>query len=110
MRMTPTDRRAALEQMPTNHYSRRMFFLSLKVTAAAHEGLTAEQQRRFDTELQPAVRRIQTIQQRSNMRGLLAIYIDRANTIFDDIMGTEWHPRPDNPIQRQCQTELLVSL
>lgn len=111
MRLDPTQRKAALDQMPEGHYSRRMFFLGLKLAALTHEHhtLTIGQQQRM-TELRTDVERILANQQRSNMRGRLALQIQKADATFNDIMGEDWHPRDDNPIQRQCREQLLTSL
>lgn len=110
MKMNPAERHQALNSMPANHFARTMFILGLKTTAAAHDNMSQHQRDRLDRELLPALRRITALQQRTNMRGLLAGRIDQANQLFNDIMGDDWHPRPDNPIQRQCQTELLLEL
>lgn len=109
MKLTPTQRRAALDKMG-NGYQKQMFMLGLRIQAAAHDGLTVEQQRRFESELLPAVERIKANQKRETKRGLLAIQIQRATSIFTSIMGDDWHPRPDNPVQRECQADLLISL
>lgn len=110
MRMTPGRRRDALAQM--TGYQKQMFILGLRLKAMQHEAgsLTVEQKRRLEGELLPAVRRIQENQQRATMRGLLGLQIQRAAALFAEIMGEDWHPRPDNPVQRECQRDLLTSL
>jgi len=108
--MTPAARRAALDQMPANHYSRRMFFLGLRLTAAAQDGITADQKRRFEAELLPLIERIKNNQKRDKRRGALALQVQRADETFYAIMGADWHPRPDNPTERQCRAELLIGL
>lgn len=109
MRLTPSDRRQALANMG-NGYQKQMFLLGLRCKALEHEEISAEQKRRLESELLPAIRRIQENQQRGNKRGLLAIQIQRATAIFADIFGDDWHPRDDNPVQRECIADLQTAL
>lgn len=109
MRLTPAERREALAQMG-NGYQKQMFFLGLRCKAIEHETITVEQKRRFESELLPAVRQVAANQTRANKRGLLALQIQRATAIFASIMGEDWHPRDDNPIQRECVAELQTAL
>ncbi|UCZ89053.1 hypothetical protein [Gordonia sp. WA4-43] len=108
MKLRPAQRREALAKMG-NGYQKQMFLLGLRLQAAAREPMTAEQQRRIQSELQPAVERIKANQTRANQRGLLALQVQRATSIFYDIMGDDWHPRPDNPVQRECMADLQTS-
>lgn len=109
MKLTPAQRRQALAQMG-NGYQKQMFLLGLRLQAAVREPLSVERKRRLESELQPALERIKANQQRGNKRGLLALQIQQATAIFADIMGPEWHPRDDNPVQRQCIAELQTAL
>ncbi|QHB37301.1 hypothetical protein SEA_GUDMIT_73 [Gordonia phage Gudmit] len=92
------------------NYAAQMLFLGLKCKALEHEEISDEQRRRLETELLPAVRTIAANQQRENKRGLLAIQIQKATSIFADIFGDDWHPRDDNPVQRECIDELQTRL
>lgn len=113
MRLSPAQRKAAFDQMG-NGYQKQMFLLGVKLKAVAWEatqgGVTEEQKRRLESELLPATQRIKSNQRRADKRGLMAIQIQRATSIFDDIFGENWHPRPDNPVQRECQNDLLITL
>ncbi|UYL86923.1 hypothetical protein SEA_RAVENCO17_73 [Gordonia phage RavenCo17] len=109
MRLAPAQRKKALANMG-NGYQKQMFMLGLRCRALQHEVVTVEQQRRIDSELLPAIRRVHENQQRGNKRGLLAMQIQRANAIFVAIFGADWAPRPDNPIERECLADLQTSL
>lgn len=109
MRLTPAERREALADMG-NGYQKQMFILGLRCKALEHETVTIEQKRRLESELLPAVRQIHANQTRAKQRGLLALQIQRATAIFASIMGEDWHPRDDNPIQRECIADLHTPL
>ncbi|WP_439030232.1 hypothetical protein [Gordonia terrae] len=109
MRLAPAQRKKALANMG-NGYQKQSFLLGLRCESLRHEVVTAEQQRRIESELLPAVRRVLENQQRGNKRGLLAMQIQRANAIFADIFGEKWRPRADNPVERECLADLQTSL
>lgn len=109
MRLTSAQRREALAKMG-NGYQKQMFLLGLRCKALEHEQITVEQKRRLESELLPAIRRIHENQQKRNKRGLLAIQIQQATTIFAGIFGDDWHPREDNPVQRECIADLQTAL
>lgn len=89
-----------------------MLRLGLRMKAIAHDkdALTADQRHRLDSELLPVIKRIQTASTSTNLRGHTAALADQADALFADIMGAAWTPRADNPVERECQAELLVSL
>ncbi|QOC55996.1 hypothetical protein PP494_gp66 [Gordonia phage Matteo] len=109
MKLRPAQRREALAKMG-NGYQKQMFLLGLRCKALEHEQISSEQKRRLESELLPAIRRVHENQQKRNKRGLLAIQIQQATSIFADIFGADWHPRPDNPVQRECMADLQTSL
>ena len=109
MSRTAGQRRAALDDMPRSHYSRRAFALGLKAQAIVAEGVTDIQRSRLESELQPIVQRIQVLTGQTNLRGELAAQLDRAHAALDDI-APGWVPRPDNPVERQCRDELGYSV
>ena len=99
-------------EMPYRDRGRTMFRLGLRMKAIAHDKdtVTAEQRRRLEAELLPVLKRVQAAATSTNLRGHITALADQADTIFADIMGADWRPRPDNPVERECQAELLVSL
>lgn len=112
MKLDPQQRRTMLEQMPRRDRGRTMLRLGLRLKAIGHDKhtLTAEQRRRLETDLMPVIKRIQAATASTNLRGHTAQLADQADALFNDIMGADWRPRPDNPVERECQHDLLVSL
>ena len=109
MRLGSDERRRALASMPRNDPGRTMLRIGITIRALAAEPLTEDTKQRLDTELRPQVQRVQAAQQRTNMRGITALLIARADETLASIIG-DWQPRADNPIDRECRTDLGVSV
>ncbi|MGC5249508.1 hypothetical protein ACPXB3_21590 [Gordonia sp. DT219] len=108
-RMTPRGRND-FNTIPDGDYRKEYAILVGEIAAASEESdtWTADQRAGMNEIVQPALQAVRDVDDKLNMRGLLAIRITEARHAFRRVMGDHWTPRPDNTVARAAKARGLT--
>lgn len=107
-RMTPRGR-ADFTTVPDGHYVKEYALLVAEIAAVGGDGFaSASQKRAYLDEVLPAWERVRNTDDKENRRGLLAIQISDARTIFRKVMGEHWTPSATNGVAQAAEARGLT--